>query len=201
LPISLLPLLNLSTKLLLLYLLIAGYIWHSRSEAVGIDSAISIQVSQVNNGFEVRASYFVPLSQCQAYVLLTDFSEDTLTEGIKSSKVTHLSENTVRVEQRIEDRIGLFSTQFDSVIDYTKYPMIGMDLRQIKGYFKEYNGSWRLASNAGGTLFSYNAFLLPDSVIPMFVTEYFINKRVQKRFEKMAQNAKSKSDYVPEQCK
>lgn len=200
-PISLFPSLKLPAKLLLLWSLIGGCIWHSRSEAVGIDSAIAIQVSQANNGFEVRASYFAPLSQCQAYVLLTDFSEDSPTEGIKSSKVTHLSENTVRVEQRIEDRIGFFSTQFDSVIDYTKYPMTGMDLRQVKGYFKEYRGSWRLASNTGGTLFSYTAFLLPDSAIPMFVIEYFMNKRVQKQFEKMAQKAKSKSDYVPEQCK
>ncbi|WP_353202983.1 hypothetical protein [Polynucleobacter sp.] len=200
-PVSLFPSLKLSAKLLLLWSLIGGYIWHSRSEAVGIDSAIAIQVSQANNGFEVRASYFAPLSQCQAYVLLTDFAEESPTEGIKSSKVTHLSENTVRVEQRIEDRIGFFSTQFDSVIDYTKYPITGMDLRQVKGYFKEYRGSWRLASNAGGTQFSYTAFLLPDSAIPMFVIEYFMNKRVQKRFEKMAQKAKNKSDYVPEQCK
>jgi hypothetical protein len=35
----------------------------------------------------------------------------------------------------------------------------------------------------------------------MFVIEYFMNKRVQKQFEKMAQKAKSKSDYVPEQCR
>jgi len=181
--------------------LIGGYVWHSHSEAVGVDSAIAIQVSQVDNGFEVRASYFAPLSQCQAYALLTDFSDDSSAEGIKSSKVTYLSENTVRVEQRIEDRIGLFSTQFDSVIDYIKYPMIGMDLRQVKGYFKEYYGSWRLASNAGGTLFSYTAFLSPDSVIPMVLFEYFMNKRIQKRFEKMAQKAKNKSEYVPEQCK
>jgi hypothetical protein len=182
-------------------LLIGGYVWHSRSEAVGVDSAIAIQVSQLDNGLEIRASYFAPLSQCQAYALLTDFSDDSSAEGIKSSKVFHLSENTVRVEQRVEDRIGLFSTQFDSVIDYTKYPMIGMDLRQVKGYFREYYGSWRLVSNARGTLFIYTAFLSPDSLIPMFVTEYFINKRIQKRFEKMAQKAKSKSDYIPEQCK
>jgi hypothetical protein len=199
--ISLFPSLKLSARLLLLWFFIGGYIWHSRSEAVSNDSAITIQVSQVNEGIEVQASYFAPLRQCQAYALLTDFSEDSSAEGIKSSKVTYLSENTVRVEQRIEDRIGLFSTQFDSVIDYTKYPIIGMDLRQVKGYFKEYQGSWRLASNAGGTLFSYNAFLLPDSAIPMFVIEYFTNKRIQKRFEKMAQRAKSKSNYIPEQCK
>jgi hypothetical protein len=192
---------KLSAKLLLLWLLIGGCIWHGRSEATGIDSAIAIQVSQVNNGFEVRASYFAPLSQCQAYVLLTDFSEDNPSEGIKSSKVTHLSENTVRVEQRIEDRVGLFSTQFDSMINCTKYPMTGMDLRQVKGFFLRIHRFLALSIKSGGTLFSYIEFLLPDLATPIFVIEYFMNKRVQKQFKKMAQRAKSKSDYVPEQCK
>jgi hypothetical protein len=178
-----------------------GCIWHGRSIASNIDSGITIQISQVHGGFEVRGSYFAPLSQCQAYVLLTDFSEVEPSEGIKSSKVIRLSDNTIRVEQRVDDKIGFFSTQFDSVIDYTQHPMIGMDLRQVKGYFKEYRGSWRLAKNAEGTLFSYTAFLLPDSAIPMFVIEYFMNARVQKRFEKMVQKARSKSDYIPEQCK
>lgn len=192
---------KLSAKLLSLWLLVVGSIWCGRLDASNIDSAITIQVSQANGGFEVRASYFAPLSQCQAYALLTDFSHQEPSEGVKSSKAIRLSENTVRVEQRIEDSIVFFPTQFDSVIDYIKYPMTGMDLRQIKGYFKEYYGSWRLTPNAEGTLFSFDAFILPDSTIPMFVIEYFMNARIQKRFVKMAQKAKSKSDYVPEQCR
>ena len=199
--ISSFPSTRLSAKLLSLWLLVVGSIWYGRLDASNIDSAIAIHVSQANGGFEVRASYFAPLSQCQAYALLTDFSQQEPSEGIKSSKAIRLSENTIRVEQRIEDRIGFFSTQFDSVIDYTQYPMSGIDLRQVKGYFKEYHGSWRLTPNAEGTLFSYDAFILPDSAIPMFVIEYFMNARIQKRFVKMAQKAKSKSDYVPEQCR
>lgn len=192
---------KLSAKLLSLWLLVVGSIWCGRLDASNIDSAITIQVSQANGGFEVRASYFAPLSQCQAYALLTDFSHQEPSEGVKSSKAIRLSENTVRVEQRIEGSIIFFPTQFDSVIDYIKYPMTGMDLRQIKGYFKEYYGSWRLTPNAEGTLFSFDAFILPDSTIPMFVIEYYMNARIQKRFVKMAQKAKSKSDYVPEQCR
>jgi hypothetical protein len=192
---------KLSPKRLSLCLLVLGSICYGRLNASNIDSAITVEVSQANGGFEVRAGYFAPLSQCQAYALLTDFSQQEPSEGIKSSKTIRLSENTIRVEQRIEDKIGFFSTQFDSVIDYTKYPMTGMDLRQVKGYFKEYRGSWRLTPNTVGTIFSYDAFILPDSAIPMFVIEYFMNARIQKRFEKMAQKAKSKSDYVPEQCR
>jgi len=192
---------KLSPKRLSLCLLVLGSICYGRLNASNIDSAITVEVSQANGGFEVRARYFAPLSQCQAYALLTDFSQQEPSEGVKSSKTIRLSENTIRVEQRIEDKIGFFSTQFDSVIDYTKCPMTGMDLRQVKGYFKEYRGSWRLTPNAVGTIFSYDAFILPDSAIPMFVIEYFMNARIQKRFEKMAQKAKSKSDYVPEQCR
>jgi ribosome-associated toxin RatA of RatAB toxin-antitoxin module len=192
---------KLSAKRLSLFLLVVGSICCGRLDASNIDSAITVEVSQANGGFEVRARYFAPLSQCQAYALLTDFSQQEPSEGVKSSKAIRLSENTVRVEQRIEDKIGFFSTQFDSVIDYTKNPMTGMDLRQVKGYFKEYRGSWRLTPNTAGTIFSYDAFILPNSAIPMFVIEYFMNARIQKRFEKMAQKAKSKSDYVPEQCR
>ena len=169
--------------------------------ASNVDSSIAIQVSRANGGFEVNASYFAPLSQCQSYVLLTDFSDSTPSEGVQSSKVTRLNENIVRVEQQVEDKVLFFSTRFESIIDYTEYPMTGMDLKQIQGYFKEYRGSWRLKPSAGGTLFIYNAFLLPDSAIPMFVIEHFMNGRIQKRFEKMALRAKSKAGVVPDQCK
>lgn len=173
----------------------------SEALASNVESSIAIQVSRANGGFEVNASYFAPLSQCQSYALLTDFSDSMPSEGIQSSKVTRLNENTVRVEQQVEDKVLFFSTRFDSIIDYTEYPMTGMDLKQIQGYFKEYRGSWRLKPSAGGTLFVYNAFLLPDSAIPMFVIEHFMNGRIQKRFEKMALRANSKAGIVPDQCK
>lgn len=175
--------------------------WSSASLANDANDRITVRISQGGGGFEIQASYFAPLTQCQAYVLLTDFSASEPSEGIKASKITRLSENTVRVEQRVEDKILFFSTNFDSIIDYTEYPMAGMDLNQIQGYFKEYYGSWRLLPDSGGTRFTYKAFLLPDSAIPMFVIEHFMNSRIQKRFEKMAKRAKDKAGEVPDQCK
>jgi hypothetical protein len=41
-------------------------------------------------------------------VLLTDFSAGEPSDGIKASKMTRLSENTVRVEQRVEDKTLFF---------------------------------------------------------------------------------------------
>lgn len=182
-------------------LLIGLSVWGSAALAGSIDISIAIQVSRANGGFEVNASYFAPLSQCQSYALLTDFSDSSPSEGIQSSKVTRLSENTIRVEQQVEVKILFFSTRFESVIDYTEYPMTGMDLKQIQGYFKEYRGSWRITPRTDGTMFTYKAFLLPDSAIPMFVIEHFMNGRIQKRFEKMALRANSKVGIIPDQCK
>jgi hypothetical protein len=162
---------------------------------------ISIAIQHAQGGFVIQASYMSPLTQCQAYALLTDFSTDEPAPGIKSSRVTRLSENIVRVEQVVEDRFLFYTTQFESIIDYTEFPITGMDLHQIKGYFKTYQGSWRLVAKEGGTLFTYQGFILPDSVIPMFVIEHFMNHRMQQRFEKMALRAKSKKDIIPERCK
>jgi hypothetical protein len=168
----------------------------------GLASAavISVEIRRSGGGFDIQGSYMSPLTQCQAYALLTDFSSDEPSEGIKSSKMSRLADGTIRVEQLVEDRFLFFSTQFESIIDYTEYPIRGMDLRQIKGYFKEYRGSWRLIPKEGGTLFTYQAFILPESSIPMFLIEHFMNNRVQQRFEKMANRAKQKKDFIPERC-
>ena len=196
-------LLRSSAKTILMSLFASYPVWDSVALASNSDKngAITIAISQINGGFEVHASYLAPLSQCQAYALLTDFSESEQSEGIRASKITRLSENRIRVEQQIEDKILFFSTQFESVIDYTQLPSYGIDLKQVKGYFKEYRGSWRLTPKSNGTLFSYTAFILPDQAIPLFVIEYFMNARIEKRFEKMLQKATSKAGFIPEQCK
>ena len=58
------------------YLCLALIFGGSASEVLAdtVDQSISIRVAQVRNGFEVQASYMAPLNNCQAYVLLTDFS-------------------------------------------------------------------------------------------------------------------------------
>jgi hypothetical protein len=114
--------------------------------------------------------------------------------------MTRLADGIIRVEQLVEDQFLFFSTRFESIIDYTEYPIRGIDFRQVKGYFKEYRGSWRLIPKEGGTLFTYQAFILPESSIPMFLIEHFMNNRVQQRFEKMANRANQKKDFIPERC-
>jgi hypothetical protein len=60
----------------------------------GLASAItiSVEIRQTGGGFDIQGSYMSPLTQCQAYVLLTDFSSDEPSEGIKSSKITRMSD-------------------------------------------------------------------------------------------------------------
>jgi hypothetical protein len=187
----------------LAYLCLALIVGGSASEVFAdpVAQSISIRVTQVRNGFEVQASYMAPLNNCQAYALLTDFSSNEPSEGIKSSKITRLSDNTVRVEQVVEDRVLFFPIRFDSVIDYIEHPIHGMDLKQVKGYFKEYQAKWKLIPQDHGTLFSYEAFILPDSIIPRFVVEHFMTSRIHTRFEKMEQRAKARANFIPERCR
>lgn len=190
-----------SVKPFLIYLL-SGYIFLAASaSADNLNSAVSVQLLPMDGGFEVKASYATPLTQCQAFALLTNFSDNEPSEAIRSSKVTRLSENTVRVEQRIEDTSLLFSTQFDSIIDYTELASKALQFKQIKGYLKEYRGSWLLTPIEGGTLFAFNAFLQLDSIFPQFLVKQFLLSRMENRFEKMAARAKARVDLIPNQCK
>lgn len=190
-----------SIKHFLIYAL-AGYLFFGASASANkLNSAISVQLFTMDGGFEVKASYATPLSQCQAYALLTNFNDNEPSEAIRSSKVTRLSENTVRVEQRIEDTTSLFSTHFDSIIDYTEEPSKAMQFKQLKGYPKEYRGSWLLTPIEGGTVFAFNAFLQLDSIFPQFLIKQFLLSRMESRFEKMAARAKARVDLIPDQCK
>lgn len=190
-----------TVKPCLIYIL-AGYLFVITSASASmLNGAVSVHLFPMDGGFEVKASYATPLSQCQAYALLTNFSDNEPSEAIRSSKVTRLSENTVRVEQRIEDTTLLFSTQFDSIIDYTEIPSKAMQFKQVKGYLKEYRGSWLLTPIEGGTLFAFTAFLQLDSIFPQFLIKQFLLARMESRFEKMAARAKARVDLIPDQCK
>lgn len=190
-----------SVKLSLIYAL-AGYLFVIASASADkLNSALSVQLFPMDGGFEVKASYATPLSQCQAYALLTNFSDNEPSEAIRSSKVKRLSENTVRVEQRIEDTSLLFSTQFDSIIDYREVASKALQFTQVKGYLKEYHGSWLLTPIEGGKLFTFDAFLQLDSIFPQFLVKQFLLSRMENRFEKMAARAKERVEVIPNQCK
>ena len=162
---------------------------------------LKVNVQRNGERFQVKASYTVPISLCNAYSFLTDYEGAKNIPGIVESKVISRSGNKVQVERLIEERILLIPIEMYSVMQYTETSNQGLSFEQISGDAKFYKGSWRISTDSSGTLFKYESVFEPQSIIPNFVIEYFIKNSIRERFGLMAEKAAQRNVIPVLACK
>jgi hypothetical protein len=180
------------------------FLMGSESSLVNADSSsydLQVLVEKSGAGFKVQASYIAPVSQCEAYTFLTDYEDIKATPGLVESKVRKRSGNKVTVERLIEEQVLLFPIQLRSEVEYTELPNQGLNFIQTKGDHKAYSGTWRLQANEKGVLVRYASTILPDSVIPAGVIEYFMKNNIRKSFEKIAEGMERSRDTLSLACR
>jgi hypothetical protein len=150
------------------------------------DYKIKVDVTQQGAVFYTQASFYLPLSVCQAYRYITDYDAATQIPGVVASTTTRIDARKARVERLLQERILFFPIKMRMVLEVTEQPSLGTDFVQISGEAKSYKGAWRLEQDGEGTLFKYRAESEPDSVFPKAVIEYFIKNRLNSSFEAMA---------------
>jgi hypothetical protein len=150
------------------------------------DYKIKVDVTQQGAVFHTHASFYVPLSACQAYRYITDYDAATQIPGVVASTTTRIDARKSRVERLLQERILFFPIKMRMVLEMTEQPSLGTDFVQISGEAKSYKGSWRLEAEGDGTVFKYRAESEPDSLLPKAVIEYFIKNRLNSSFEAMA---------------
>ena len=160
--------------------------WLSSALSAPEDYNIKVDVMQQGNVFHTQASFYLPLTQCQAYRYLTDYDAATRIPGVAASTTTRLDARKVRVERQLRERILFFPINMRMVLEVSELPNQGTDFVQLSGEAKSHKGSWRLESDANGTRFRYRAESEPDSIFPKAVVEYFIKSRLHGSFEAMA---------------
>ena len=178
---------NLLARVLVLMSLLAVIGNAARAQAQETDYTLRVDVQQKGSTFATAVSFRLPLRMCQAWRFLVDYESAKRIPGVIESKFTRLSDNKVRVERVMKDRILLFPIQMRSVMEYRELPEQGTDFVQIEGEAKSHKGTWRLEAKGDGTLFLYNAVSEPDSSLPMSVIQYFVHKRLHSSFAAMAE--------------
>jgi hypothetical protein len=162
---------------------------------------LELTVARSGAGFQIQASYIAPLSQCEAYISLTDYEDTKTIPGIVESTVRKRSGNKVTVERLIEERILLFPVQLHSVVEFTELPNQGLNFIQTKGGSKAYSGTWRLQSNERGVQVKYASIIEPDSAIPTVVIEYFMKNNIRRSFEMMAEGMERNREVLNQACR
>jgi len=162
---------------------------------------LQVLVEKLGASFRIQASYITPVSQCEAYTFLTDYEDIKTIPGIVESKVRRRNGNRVTVERLIEERVLLFPIQLRSEVEFTELPNQGLNFIQTKGDNKAYSGTWRLQTNERGVLVRYTSVIVPDSVIPTGIIEYFMRNNIRKGFEMMAEGMERSRDTLSLACR
>jgi hypothetical protein len=183
---------------LLLTLLFNQY---SRADQSSSPYDLKVSIDRVGAGFSIEVSYIASVSQCEAYVFLTDYEDVKMTPGLIESKVKKREGNKVTIERLIEERVLLFPLRMHSVLEYTEQLNQGLNFVQTKGDSKAYSGSWRLKTGDKGVQVRYQAFLEPNSSVPKGVIEYFMKNNIQKSFENIAQAMDKNRDALNVACR
>ena len=174
---------------------------HSRADQSSSPYDLKVSIHRVGAGFSIEASYIASVSQCEAYVFLTDYEDVRMTPGLIESKVKKREGNKVTIERLIEERVLLFPLRMYSVLEYTEQLNQGLNFVQTKGDSKAYSGSWRLKTGDKGVQVRYQAFLEPNSSVPIGIIEYFMKNNMQKSFENIAQAMDKNRDVLNLACR
>lgn len=162
---------------------------------------LKVSVESVGSKFIIDASYMASVSQCEAYMFLTDYEDIKLSPGMIESKVRKRDGNKVVVERLVEESVLLFPLKMHSVLEYTELPNRGLNFVQTKGDSKSFSGNWRLQTDYQGVQVRYHGVLEPNSLVPKGVIEYFMKNNIQKNFENIARGMEVNKEALNMACR
>lgn len=162
--------------------------------------SLSVSTVAAERGFDISGSFYVPLTPCQSYHLLTDYDLEQEMPGVKMIKHTRLSGRRVQLQRELEERVLFLPVQISSVIEITEKPYRGMDFVQISGSAKSYTGQWRLHAVDNGTRFVYKAHTEPGTLLPDAIARQVVEDGLRKNFTAMVEIAHRRLSSLNNQC-
>ena len=164
------------------------------------DAELIVEAIKSEKLIQISATFSLPLSQCESYRFLTDYSIQKDLHGFIYSNATRLSPNKVKVDREVEERILFIPIRLSSTIEVTEIPYVGTDFVQTHGSAKFYKGGWRIEPGSSKTTFTYHGITDPGSMMPRFLVEHYIKKNLRSNFEALINASRSRKGLAIESC-
>ena len=162
---------------------------------------VKVSVERAGSSFQVQASYIVPVNECQAYAFLIDYEGAKNIPGISESKIISRNGSKVQVERVAEERVLFIPVYLRSLLEFSEVSGRRLEFTQLEGHAKFYKGYWQIEPDINGTRFTHQASFELETVIPLFLVQYFLENSVTKRFEIMAERVAQKRLGSSQMCK
>ncbi|MBA3023416.1 MAG: hypothetical protein FP821_05905 [Sideroxydans sp.] len=164
------------------------------------DNALQVEVQRNGGTYLLNARFDTSLSQCAAYLYLTDYESATKLPGILDSKAYRESDNTVKVERTAEERVLFMHIHLHSVMEFTEYPNSKLTFTQLSGDSKSFSGHWLIEPNPSGSTLRFEGRWEPDTMLPLFIIDHFAKHDLEKRFGDIARLAEEQNTKLSGKC-
>ena len=135
-----------------------------------------VTVREEAGTYLVRARFTVPQPAAIARAVLTDYEEITrFLPDIKSSIVLERTPRLL-VEQQVISAYAMFSKKVHLVLEITQDEESIHFVDRGGKSFKQYEGTWRLAEDAGGTAITYDLSAQPTFSLPGFMLKRLLKR-------------------------
>ena len=154
--------------------------------APGASAALDIQVAVQRRGdlLVVDAALVAPVSQPEAWAVLTDFNAmSRFVPNLESSRIAQREGDRLRVEQRGIARWGPLAHSFSMVRNIELQPMSQVRSESVDGSLKQVKSLTRFTTVAGGTEIRHHIEFGVDTWMPDLLVEPFLRHEVREQFE------------------
>jgi hypothetical protein len=163
-------------------------------------AALDMQISVARRGevLVVDAVFVAPVSQREAWVVLTDF--DAMSRYVPNLDESHIAARNgdrLRVEQRGVARWGPLTHSFTMVRDIQLDPMSEVRSASIGGTMRQVQSQTRLAAVSGGTEVRHHIEFAVDTWMPDVLIEPFLRHEVREQFEAVVAEMLRRRDVRP----
>jgi hypothetical protein len=121
-----------------------------------------------------------------AFAVLTDYDHmASFVSALKSSSMRRTGPQTLEVEQVVEAKVAFMTMTMHSVRAVELVPLKEVRSHLIRGDFKSYEFTTRIAEKTGGTQILHHGEYVPSSWLPPMIGPAVIQSQTEKQYEEM----------------
>jgi len=161
---------------------------------------LQVDVKREGGSYTFIASFDTTLTKCSAYRYLTDYEAAKNLPGVIESVAYRQSANKVKVDRTVDEHVLFFDVRLHSVMEYTEKPFDRIEFTQLTGDSKAFQGNWDIEANQQGSTLKFQGLWEPDTMIPLFIIDYFAKNGLIDKFSAIVKLAEKRKDLLPTSC-
>jgi carbon monoxide dehydrogenase subunit G len=153
-----------------------------------------VTVNERDGAYSVTATFTVEQPASVAVAVLTDYDNiSRFMPDVRTSTVRQRGEGHALVEQEATPRLLMFSKRLHLLLDVREEAGTIRFRDRCGKSFSRYEGTWRVAENAGRVAITYNLTAQPTFEVPQFVLKRLLKRNAHQMIDALTREIEARA--------